>query len=139
MRPPAWPGICHQRKRRRGSPRRPPTRTWSSAGSSPTRPDRLWSTDITEHRAGDGKVYCCAVLDAYSRRIVGWSIADHIRSELVVDALQMARWHRRPAARHDRARRPRQRNTPPGSSGTGCARPACSARWAGSRPASTTP
>jgi transposase InsO family protein len=36
------------------------------------------------------------VLDVYSRRIVGWSIADHLRSELVVDALEMARWRRRP-------------------------------------------
>jgi len=41
-------------------------------------------------------VYCCAVIDACSRRIVGWSIADHIRAELVVDALEMARWQRRP-------------------------------------------
>ncbi len=37
-----------------------------------------------------------AVLDAYSRRIVGWSIADHVRSDLVVDALEMACWRRRP-------------------------------------------
>jgi transposase InsO family protein len=59
-------------------------------------PDRIWFTDITQHRARDGWVYCCAVLDAYSRRIVGWSIADHLRSELVVDALEMARWQRRP-------------------------------------------
>jgi transposase InsO family protein len=59
-------------------------------------PDRLWCTDITEHPTGEGKVYCAAVLDVYSRRIVGWSIADHMRSELVVDALQMARWNRRP-------------------------------------------
>ena len=53
--------------------------------------------DITEHRTGEGKVYLAAVLDAYSRRVVGWSIADHIRSELVVDALQMAVWRRQPA------------------------------------------
>ena len=53
--------------------------------------------DVTEHRhQGEGKVYCAAVLDVYSRRIVGWSIADHMRSELVVDALQMARWNRQP-------------------------------------------
>jgi putative transposase len=42
-------------------------------------------------------VYCCAVLDVYSRAIVGWSIAGHMRTELVVDALQMATWRRRPA------------------------------------------
>jgi putative transposase len=41
-------------------------------------------------------VYCCAVLDVYSRMIVGWSIADHRRTDLVVDALQMACWRRRP-------------------------------------------
>ena len=58
--------------------------------------DRLWLTDITEHPTREGKVYCAAVLDVYSRRIVGWSIADHLRSELVVDALEMARWRRRP-------------------------------------------
>ena len=59
-------------------------------------PNRLWLTDITEHPTREGKVYCAAVLDVYSRRIVGWSIADHLRSELVVDALEMARWRRRP-------------------------------------------
>ncbi len=58
--------------------------------------DRLWVTDITEHQTREGKVYLAAVLDVYSRRIVGWSIADHLRSELVVDALEMARWRRQP-------------------------------------------
>jgi putative transposase len=60
-------------------------------------PDRLWLTDITEHPTREGKVYLAAVLDVYSRRVVGWSIADHLRAELVVDALEMARWRRRPA------------------------------------------
>ena len=59
-------------------------------------PDRLWCTDITEHPTDAGKVYCAAVLDVFSRRIVGCSIADHMRSELVIDALQMARWNRQP-------------------------------------------
>jgi transposase InsO family protein len=58
----------------------------------------LWCTDITEHPTSEGKVYCAAVLDCYSRRIVGWAIADHMRAELVVDALQMARWNRQPPA-----------------------------------------
>jgi len=61
------------------------------------RPDKLWFTDITQHRTSEGWVYCAAVLDVYSRRIVGWSIADHLRTELVVDALQMARWQRQPS------------------------------------------
>ena len=59
-------------------------------------PDRLWFSDITQHRAKDGWVYCAAVIDAYSRRVVGWSISDRITSEIVVDALEMARWQRRP-------------------------------------------
>ena len=62
----------------------------------PDGPDRLWVMDVTEHPTDTGKVYCAVVLDAYSRRVVGWSIADHIRSELVVDALQMAIWRRQP-------------------------------------------
>jgi hypothetical protein len=57
----------------------------------------LWVSDITQHRTGEGWVYLAVVLDAWSRRIVGWSIADHLRAELVVDALQMAIWRRRPA------------------------------------------
>lgn len=39
-----------------------------------TEPNRLWLTDITEHRTREGKVYCAVVLDAFSRRVVGWSI-----------------------------------------------------------------
>jgi len=62
------------------------------------RPDRLWVTDITQHRTGQGWLYCAVVLDVYSRRVVGWSIADHLRTELVIDALDMARWRREPAA-----------------------------------------
>jgi putative transposase len=61
-----------------------------------TAPDRLWLTDITEHSTGEGKLYCAAVMDAYSRRIVGWSIAPHIRTELVLDALGMAVLRRTP-------------------------------------------
>lgn len=62
----------------------------------PTEPDRLWVMDATEHPTGAGKVYLAVVLDAFSRRVIGWSIADHIRSELMVDALQMAIWRRQP-------------------------------------------
>lgn len=59
-------------------------------------PDRLWVMDATEHPTSEGKVYLAVVLDAFSRRVIGWSIADHIRAELMVDALQMAVWRRRP-------------------------------------------
>lgn len=63
----------------------------------PDRPDVLWVTDITYLRTWEGWVYLAAVQDAYSRRIVGWSMADHMRAELVVDALKMAIHRRRPA------------------------------------------
>ena len=58
------------------------------------RPDALWVGDVTEHPTAEGKVYLATVIDAFSRRVVGWSIADHLRAEIVVDALQMAIWRR---------------------------------------------
>jgi putative transposase len=63
----------------------------------PAGPDVLWVADITYLRSWEGWVYLAAVQDAFSRRIVGWAMADHMRSELVVDALQMALARRRPA------------------------------------------
>jgi putative transposase len=60
------------------------------------RPNELWVTDITQHRTREGWLYCAAVLDAYSRRIVGWSIDSRQDSTLVVNALDMAIRNRRP-------------------------------------------
>jgi len=90
-------GICHRRKRGI-RPLPAPHDDLVERRFEADGPDRLWFTDITQHRAADGWVYCCAVVDAWSRTVVGWSIADHIRTELVVDALEMARWRRRPPA-----------------------------------------
>lgn len=59
-------------------------------------PDRLWVADITYVRTWAGWLYLAVVLDAFSRRIVGWSMADHLRTDLVLDALNMAVWNRRP-------------------------------------------
>ena len=53
-------------------------------------PNRLWLTDITEHPTAEGTLYLCAVKDAWSRRIVGYSINDRMTSQLAVDALEMA-------------------------------------------------
>ena len=53
-------------------------------------PNELWVTDITEHPTREGKVYCCAVMDTFSRKIVGWSIDSAQDSNLVVNALDMA-------------------------------------------------
>ncbi|HXQ20020.1 MAG TPA: IS3 family transposase [Acidimicrobiales bacterium] len=88
------------RRHNRGCTRRDPEATAAQdlvqRNFNPTEPDRLWVMDVTEHPTGEGKVYLAVVLDAWSRRVVGWSIADHLRSELVVDAVQMAIWRRRP-------------------------------------------
>jgi putative transposase len=59
-------------------------------------PNRCWVADITYLRTWEGWLYLAAVQDLYSRRIVGWSMADHMRTELVTDALAMALAHRRP-------------------------------------------
>ena len=58
----------------------------------------LWVADITYLRTWEGWLYLCAVQDAFSRRIVGWSMADHMRSDLVVEALNMAIARRAPEA-----------------------------------------
>lgn len=55
-----------------------------------TGPNQLWITDITEHPTREGKVYCAVVLDAYSRRVVGWSIDSAPTAALVTNALGMA-------------------------------------------------
>jgi putative transposase len=59
-------------------------------------PDKLWVADITYVPTWAGFLYLAVVLDAWSRRIVGWSMANHLRTELVLDALEMAVWQRRP-------------------------------------------
>lgn len=60
-------------------------------------PDRLWVADFTYVPTGEGWMYLSFVLDAYSRKVVGWSMAEHMRAELVVDALSMAVSRRNPA------------------------------------------
>jgi putative transposase len=61
-------------------------------------PDRLWVADITYIPTWAGFLYLAVVIDAWSRRVVGWSMATHPRSELVLEALNMALWQRRPEA-----------------------------------------
>ena len=61
-----------------------------------TAANQKWVADITYLRTWEGWLYLVAVQDLYSRRIVGWSMADHMRTELVCDALQMALARRRP-------------------------------------------
>ena len=55
------------------------------------RPDALWVTDLTYVATRAGMAYVCFIVDAFSRRIVGWRVASHMRTEMVLDALEMAR------------------------------------------------
>ncbi|MGV3711814.1 IS3 family transposase [Pseudolysinimonas sp.] len=89
-------GVSHRRKRRGWKPDTATHEDLVKRQFRADQPNRVWFCDITQHRAKDGWVYCAAVIDAYSRRIVGWSISDRITAEIVVDALEMARWQRRP-------------------------------------------
>ena len=71
--------------------------TSRSATSRATRPNEKWVADITYLRTWNGFVYLAFILDCYSRMIVGWQLATHMRTELVMDALEMANGLRRPA------------------------------------------
>ena len=64
-------------------------------GLVPTGVDQIWVADITYVRLSEGFVYLAAILDAYSRKVVGWAIADHLEASLAIEALDMA-----PAARN---------------------------------------
>jgi putative transposase len=94
-----------QRSARRGKPWR--TTTPDPLAKRPdlvqrdftdTGPNRLWVGDLTYLRCWEGVVFFAFVLDAYSRRIVGWQFASHLRTELVLDALRMAIHQRGPGA-----------------------------------------
>jgi putative transposase len=87
------------RKRRRTTVRLPGVRVAPDLVERDFRPDganQTWSADITYVSTWEGFLYLAHVQDLFSRRIVGWSMADHLRSELVVDALEMALARRRP-------------------------------------------
>lgn len=86
-------GIVSLHARKRGKSRRPGPPVHDDRVErdfTSEHPNRLWLTDITEHPTREGKLYLCAVKDAWSRRIVGYSIDDRMTSHLAVDALQMA-------------------------------------------------
>lgn len=63
-----------------------------------TGPDRLWVADITYVPTGAGFLFLAVVLDAWSRRVVGWAMASHLKTSLVLQALEMALGQRRPTA-----------------------------------------
>jgi putative transposase len=95
-----------QGAKRRGKPWRT-TRPDPTAGRRPdlverdftaTRPDELWVADLTYLRCWQGLVFFSFIVDAFSRRVVGWQFAGHMRTDLVLDALRMALAHRAPGA-----------------------------------------
>jgi len=57
-------------------------------------PNQLWVTDLTYVPTWAGVAYVCFIVDVYSRMIVGWRVAPHMRTEVVLDAIEMARWSR---------------------------------------------
>ena len=104
--------MLMQRAGLRGLPAR---RRWQARPGTPSvadlvdrnfaviEPDVLWVTDITEHPTREGKLYCSVVLDAYSRRVVGWSIDASQTAALVTNALGMAIEKPLTSGRHDPA------------------------------------
>src|SRR5690606_13441536 len=79
------------------------TRRDQSAGRHPdlvgrrftaSEPNRLWVTDLTFVATWAGVAYVCFIVDAFSRMIVGWRVAGHMRTPMVLDAIEMARWNR---------------------------------------------
>lgn len=78
------------RRRPRSAPAKPTSDDLVRRDFFREAPNQLWMTDITEHPTREGKLYCCAVLDAHSRRVVGWSIDSIQTAALVTNALTMA-------------------------------------------------
>jgi putative transposase len=90
-------GVCRRKKFRTTTPGREPVsrdlvhRNFRAAG-----PNELWVADITYVPTWSGFLYVAVVLDVWSRRIVGWAMANHLRTELVLEALEMALDRRQP-------------------------------------------
>ena len=87
-----------ERKRWRARPNTPSVADLVDRNFTVIEPDVLWVTDVTEHPTREGKLYCSVVLDAYSRRVVGWSIDASQTAALVTNALGMAIESRSPQA-----------------------------------------
>ena len=87
-----------KRKTTRSDPRTAPAPDLLRREFVAAQPNKVWLADITYIPTQEGFLYLAFVLDAHSRKIVGWSMASHMKTELVVDALQMAVWRRKPSA-----------------------------------------
>ena len=92
---------CHRRRRvhtTRRDPLATPAPDPVERRFVATAPDQLWVADITAVPTEEDFLYLAVILDVFSRRVVGWSMAGHLRADLVVGALEMAAWNRRPGA-----------------------------------------
>ena len=78
--------------------RTPPAPDLVRRDFTPEAPERLWVADITYVRTWEGWLYLSFVLDTFCRKVVGWSMANHLKTELVLDAVNMAIYNRRPAS-----------------------------------------
>jgi len=91
---------CYRRRRARTTvvdPAHVPAPNLVARDFAATAPDRLWLGDITYVPTQEGWLYLAVLLDAHSRRVVGWAMADHLRAELALDARAMALQRRQPA------------------------------------------
>lgn len=98
MREQGLAGIHRRRSRRRGGPKQlhPIFDDLVERNFTPAGPNELWVADITQHPTGEGWLFLSVVLDAYSRKVVGWAMSERATGELVVRALQMAVRNRDP-------------------------------------------
>ena len=92
-------GCMRGRRKRttRRSGRAVPAKDLLRRSFAATQIDKVWVADITYVATQEGFLYLAFILNVHSRRIVGWAMESHLRTELVVDALQMAVWRRKPA------------------------------------------
>ncbi|MDQ3362239.1 MAG: IS3 family transposase [Actinomycetota bacterium] len=100
MRKAGLEGCYRRRKKARTTQRDPravPAPDLVERQFGPEAANKLWVADISYVPTWEGFDYLAFVMDAYSRRLVGWAMASHLRSELVTDALDMALWRRQPA------------------------------------------
>ena len=132
-------GLPDNRNRRRKAPSTPTASDLVDRNFARSDPDQLWVTDITEHRTREGKLYCCVVLDTFSRRVVGWSTNSTQTSTLVTNALGMAISNRQPAPDSGLIIHSDQGSSRPGRSPGEPASPGCCHRWDRSATVSTTP
>jgi len=85
-----WSAFGKPKGRKAGKPGTPAHDDLVRRNFAADAPNRVWLADITEHRTAEGRLYCCAVKDLFSNRIVGWSIGSRMKARLVVAAVEMA-------------------------------------------------